>query len=263
MPVAAHSFDDAAAYELFMGRWSRAAGAFFLDWLAPPSAAHWLDVGCGTGVFTQLVVDRCAPASVVAVDPSAAQIAHAAGTPAGRLAGFQVADAQALPFPDASFDVVASALVINFVPDRPRALAEMHRVARAGALVAGYVWDFESDLSPSWPMRRALREIGAEVGTLPGAADSGLPALRSLFEQTGLEDVATRAIEVTLTFPDFDAFWRSQTPSYSPTTKAIAAMSDSDRARLAHALRAALPLRPDGAIEYSARAHAARGRAAP
>lgn len=262
MPVAAHSFDDAAAYELFMGRWSRAVGAIFLDWIAAPAQARWLDVGCGTGIFTQLVLDRCAPASVAAIDPSAAQIAHAAGTPAGRQAAFRVADAQALPFPDASFDVVASALVINFVPDRPRALAEMHRVAAPGALMAGYVWDFESDRSPSWPMRQALRAIGADAGPLPGAADSGLPALRSLFEQAGFEDIATRPIEVALSFPDFDAFWRSQTPSYSPTTKAIAAMNEADRARLVDAVHSALPLRPDGAIEYSVRAHAARARAA-
>lgn len=262
MPVVPHSFDDAAAYELFMGRWSRAVAVEFLEWIAPAAAARWLDVGCGTGVFTQLVLDRCAPASVAAVDPSAAQVAHAAATLAGWNAVFQVADAQALPFPDASFDLVASALVINFVPDRPRALAEMRRVARPGALVAGYVWDFESERSPSWPMRRALREIGAEVAAAPGAADSGLPALRSLFEQAGLEDVATRAIDVGLSFPDFDALWRSQTPSYSPITKQIAAMDERDRARLVEALRAALPLGPDGAIEYSARAHAVKARAA-
>ena len=52
-------FDDAAAYERFMGRWSRAAGSPFLDWLAPPAGARWLEIGCGTGAFTEQVLNTC------------------------------------------------------------------------------------------------------------------------------------------------------------------------------------------------------------
>ena len=111
--------------------------------------ARWLDVGCGTGIFTELVLDTCSPAAVFAVDPAEAQIDHACRQPVAQRANFRVADALALPFPDATFDVVASALVINFIPDRPRALSEMRRVARAGGIVAGYVWDFAAELSPS------------------------------------------------------------------------------------------------------------------
>jgi ubiquinone/menaquinone biosynthesis C-methylase UbiE len=55
----AQYFSDGAAYELFMGRWTRAVGAVFLDWVAPPSGARWLDIGCGTGVFTELVLAWC------------------------------------------------------------------------------------------------------------------------------------------------------------------------------------------------------------
>jgi SAM-dependent methyltransferase len=156
-------FDDGAAYECFMGRWSRAVGATFLRWVAPPRGAYWLDVGCGTGVFTELVLDTCAPASIVAVDPAAAQIDHARKQAVARRADFRIADAQTLPFPDGAFDVVASALVINFIPDRPRALAEMRRVARPGGTVAGYVWDFAAGRGTAWPFwyaacaRSALR----------------------------------------------------------------------------------------------------------
>ena len=250
------SFEDSAAYERCMGRWSRAVGPVFLDWMAPPSGACWLEVGCGTGIFTELVLESRSPASVFAIDPAAAQVEHACRQLAAQRANFQVADAGALPFPDATFDVVASALVINFIPDRPRALSEMRRVARAGGVVAGYVWDFTAELSPSGPLRRGMRRFGADVPALPGTADSSLGALKTLFARAGLERIDTRIIEVTLSYSNFEDFWQAQTPSYTPTTKLIAAMQESERARLMETLRAGLPVRPDGRIEYSARANA-------
>jgi SAM-dependent methyltransferase len=258
-----HTFDDGAAYERFMGRWSRAAGAIFLDWVAPPRDARWLDVGCGTGVFTELVLDRCSPATVIAIDPSAAQIglarskliaalaskassqrgnsivrAHSASEDARNRAGdtrpepgssaraqradFLIADAQALPFPDGAFDVVASALVINFIPDRARALAEMRRVGRPGGVVASYVWDFAGERSPGSALRRAMRRVGADGPAVPGTETSRLDAIGALFAQAGLQEIAGRTIDVTVSFSDFDDFWRSQTLSSNPTGKMIA-----------------------------------------
>ena len=254
------SFDDGAAYERAMGRWSRAVGRVFLDWTAPPAGARWLDVGCGTGVFTELVLDACSPAAVFAVDPAQAQIDHACRRPVGRRANFRVADARALPFPDAAFDVVASALVINFIPDRPGALSEMRRVARAGGIIAGYVWDFAADLSPSGPLRRGMRRLGVEVPEVPGIRDSSIGALTALFERAGLEGIAARTIEVTLPYSGFDDFWGAQTPGYIPTTKLIAAMTKGEREQLMDAVRAGLPAAPDGRIEYSTRANAIKAR---
>jgi ubiquinone/menaquinone biosynthesis C-methylase UbiE len=228
--------------------------------VAPPSGACWLEVGCGTGIFTELVLDTCSPAAVFAVDPAQAQIDHACRQAAAQRANFRVADAQALPFPGSTFDVVASALVINFIPDRLRALSEMRRVARAGGIVAGYVWDFAAELSPSSPLRRGMRQFGADVPQPPGTRDSSIEALGSLFEQAGFERIATRTIEVTLSYSDFNDFWQAHTPSYSPTTKMIAAMTKSERARLMETVRAGLPVGPDGRIEYSARANAIKAR---
>ena len=63
-------FDDGAAYERMMGIWSRIVGDVFLDWLGPRSGLQWIDVGCGNGAFTELIVARCAPAEVQGIDPS-------------------------------------------------------------------------------------------------------------------------------------------------------------------------------------------------
>jgi trans-aconitate methyltransferase len=55
------------AYERLMGRWSQPVGEAFIDWLDVPKGMRWLDVGCGNGAFTEVLVKRCAPASVAAI----------------------------------------------------------------------------------------------------------------------------------------------------------------------------------------------------
>jgi SAM-dependent methyltransferase len=256
-------FDDGQAYERFMGRWSRAAAAVFLDWLAVRPGARWLDVGCGTGILAETIVQLCAPESVDAIDPSAEQIAAAAHGSLGDRARFHVADARQLPLADSSFDVVASALVINFVPEPPLALAEMRRVTRGSGLIAGYVWNFARELSPSGPLRCAMRRLGAEAPDVPGTNVSGIEALCALFATAGLDRIETRTIDVCLAYEDFDDFWQSQTPRYAPTTKIIATMTDRERVRLMRAVEASLPRGPGGVIEYCAQANAIKARVPP
>ena len=243
-----------------MERWSRSAGDIFLDWIAPPKGACWLDVGCGTGVFTELIVDTVSPAAVSAVDPTQVQIEHARRKPVGQRVDFQIADAQALPFPNKSFDLVVSALVINFIPDCPKALAEMRRVGRAGGTVAAYVWDFAGERSPGSLVRTGLHAIGIELADLPGSANSGLDNLRLLFERTGFEQIATKTIDVTISFANFDDLWRAQTPNFGPRGKSVANLSGADRARLIDTVRASLPASADGSVAYTVRAHAIKAR---
>lgn len=253
------SFDDSAAYERFVGTWGQAAGTMFLQWFNPPKGADWLDVGCGTGLFTELIVKSCAPASVIGIDLAQAQIDYASRKPLAAHASFRTGDAQTLPLQDGTFDVVASALVINFIPDRLRALAEMRRVTRSGGRVGGYIWDFAAELSPSGPFREALREFVGNVPPLPGTEDSTLARLRTMFEQAGFVDMATTSFEVPVAFPDFHAFWAAQTPGYAPTTKIIAAMDDRRRRHLHEVVRAKVQPAENGTIRYAARANAIKG----
>src|SRR5438552_10368690 len=142
-------FDDGAAYERMMGTWSRLAGDIFLDWLAPRPGLRWIDIGCGSGAFSELLVERCAPAEVQGIDPSEAQLGFARTRPAARLARFRQGDAMALPCPDGSFDAAVMALVIFFVPEPAKGVAEMVRVVAPGGTIAAYGWEFEGNGRPT------------------------------------------------------------------------------------------------------------------
>jgi ubiquinone/menaquinone biosynthesis C-methylase UbiE len=251
-------FDDSDRYERYMGRWSRAIGIGFLDWISPPASAAWLDVGCGTGVFTKLVLDACSPAKIVAIDPAPAQITYALSQPMARSVEFKVAAAYPLPFPARSFDVVASALVMNFVQDRSRALKEMFRVCRPGGIVAAYVWDFASDRSMAWPLVRAMKNAGVECPPFPGESDSSPERFGELFERSGFQKIETRSIEVTMTFANLGEFWQSQTPPFSTHGKIIANQPSSVRNQIHDELRGILSVNADETVAVSARASAAK-----
>jgi SAM-dependent methyltransferase len=256
-------FDESSAYEKFMGPWSRAVGIEFLRWLSPPTDVRWLDMGCGSGISTELIVERCAPASVIGIDPSQAQIDHACRRHFANHVQFQIADAKALPFSEASFDVAISGLVLNFIDNPLMAISEFRRVLRPNGLVGCYVWDFAAERSPSWPMRVSMRRVGIEVPNIPGAENSSLSALRSIFNLAGLKAVATETIDVTISYRHFDQFWQSQTTSYSPTTTIIQSLEERDRSVLVDALRSEISLNPDGRVEYCAHANAVKATIAP
>ena len=185
-------FDDGAAYERYMGEWSRLAGETFLDWLAPEPGLRWLDVGCGNGAFTEMLVGRCAPASVQGIDPSEGQLAYARTRPASRVAQFRRGDAMAVPFPDDTFDAAVMPLVIFFVPDPARGVAEMARVVRAGGVVTAYAWDMEGGGFPYEALQEEMRWLGVAVPVPPNPGASLIDAMRDLWAGAGLASVETR-----------------------------------------------------------------------
>lgn len=252
-------FDDGAAYERMMGAWSRLAGDIFLDWLAPSSGLRWIDIGCGNGAFTELLVERCAPAEVQGIDPSEGQLAFARTRPAARVAEFRQGDAMALPFSADRFEAAVMALVIFFVPDPAKGVAEMVRVVGPGGTVATYVWDMLGGGFPQEPIQAEMRAMGLTPLRPPSAGASRLEALRDLWTDAGLEAVETREITVQRTFADFDDFWTTSLlgSSVGPT---IAAMAPGDAELLKSRVRARLPADAAGSITYAARANAVKGR---
>lgn len=252
-------FNDAAAYEQMMGKWSRSAGEIFLDWLAPLSGLRWIDVGCGNGAFTELLVERCAPALVQGIDPSEGQLAFARSRPAARVAEFRQGDAMALPFPDNTFDAAVMALVIFFVPDPAKGVAEMLRVVCPGGTVAAYAWDILGGGFPLDALQAEMRALGVTPPLPPSVGASRMEAMRDLWGGAGLDAVETREIAVQRTFADFEDFWRISLMGSSVGPK-VGAMPPVDVELLRERVRARLPADAAGRITCGARANAVKGR---
>lgn len=252
-------FDDGAAYERFMGVWSRRAGDAFLDWLAPGRGERWLDVGCGNGAFSALLAERLSPGRLDGIDPSEAQITYARERAMACPAAFRTGDAQALPYAEAAFDQAVMALVIFFVPDPARGVAEMARVTRPGGTVSAYAWDLPGGGFPYAPLQQALLAQGRAPVLPPQAAVAALDALRALWTDAGLTAVETTVITVERVFPDFEDFWQTALlgPSLAP---ALARMAADEVAAMREFVRARLPVADDGRVTLHARAHAVRGR---
>ncbi len=251
-------FDNGAAYERYMGVWSQLAGETFLDWLAPKAGLRWLDVGCGNGAFTELLAARCAPASLEGIDPAEGQLAFARTRPVARLARFTLGDAMALPFGDAAFGAAVMPLVIFFVPDPTKGVAEMVRVVGPGGSVSAYAWDMVGGGFPYELLHAELRALGLVVPVPPSSDASRLEALRSLWTGAGLQAVETRVITVQRTFASFDDYWTTVlgAPSAGAT---LAKMPPADLARLQARMRELLPADASGRITYQARANAVKG----
>jgi ubiquinone/menaquinone biosynthesis C-methylase UbiE len=252
------------AYERYMGRWSRAVAPRFVDWLSLPADLNWLDVGCGTGALSASILERAKPNTLVSVDPSGGFIAKAKASLTDARVTFEVGDAQSLPFDPASRDVVVSGLVLNFVPDRDKALAEMRRVSRPGSTIAFYVWDYPGG---GLEFLRAFWTVAAELDNEAKnlTEDKRFPfctaeALVDLARRAELSSIEFSAIEVPTLFRDFDDFWQPFTLGAGPAPGYCLGLSDEARQRLRQRLHDGLPRRSDGAIAMKARAWAVKAK---
>jgi ubiquinone/menaquinone biosynthesis C-methylase UbiE len=252
-------FDNGEAYELYMGRWSQLVAAAFLDWLKPANGLRLLDVGCGNGAFTEFFATRCAPASVSGIDPSGPMLDFARTRPALRDADLRQGDAMSLPYGDKVFDLAVMPLVLFFVPEPAKGVAEMARVVRPGGTVSAYSWDMDGGGFPYAVLRTELEQMGVRTPSAPSEEASRQDVSRRLWETAGLVDVQTHSLTVQRTYSSFDEYWDILCggPSVGNTIKGL---PPTDSALLQRRLKGHFPADARGQITYSSTANAVRGR---
>jgi SAM-dependent methyltransferase len=243
------------AYERFMGRYSRPLAPAFADFAHVKPGQQVLDVGCGSGVLTEELARRVGAEHVAGVDPSPLLQACAERVPGAEL---RAGKAEALPWPDDSFDAALAQLVIHFMDDPKAGVAEMARATRPGGIVAACSWDFGGGMEMLRVYWQTARELDND---LAGESRSfgNLEELYALWHELGLEDVEAGPLEVSSEYADFDELWGSFLLGVGPAGEYVASLAPGRQSALREEYHRRLG-EPAGSFTLGARAWAARGR---
>jgi len=259
-PAITFNAHNADAYEQVMGRWSRRLAPLLIGFGGVADGDRVLDVGCGTGSLTFALPHLAEIAAITGIDQSEAYVNFARAQNTDPRITIEQADARALPYADATFDRTYSMLVLQFIPDADRTVAEMRRVVRAGGTVAAAVWDSFSGL-PFVRMMFDAAAVADPTFSWPPPRPLGAPGeMASLWQDLGLIEVEQTSLLIRMEFSDFEDYWRPFTTGEGPPGKFVASLSDAARATLITYLRRAyLSGAPDGPRSFVSVAWACRG----
>jgi SAM-dependent methyltransferase len=263
-PASTYRASDGAAYERFLGRWSRRLAGAFAEFARSPDHGRVLDVGCGTGSLALALAESTAADRVAGIDIAAPYIAFARSQPGAAGIGFAVGDACRLPYADGGFAAALAQLSLNFVPDAAQAVREMRRVVQPGGVVAAAVWDFRGGLVFQrlfWDTAAGLDPgAGAARDRLfsgPLALPDGLPVL---WRDAGLTAIQRGSITIRMEYADFADYWEPLLGGQGPVGAYVEGLPPERRRLIEERVRAAfLSGAPDGPRSLTATAWAVRG----
>ena len=232
-----------------------------MDWISPKGGLRWLDVGCGSGALSEAVVNKHKPKVVTAIDQSEGFV-RTAQERLGNRARCEVGNALSLPLNNSSVDITISGLVLNFIPEPAKALAEMKRVTKKGGSVAGYIWDYAGKmdfLNYFWDVAVELDRNASDLHEGRRFPKSNAEELTAIFRQAGFVEVDAVPVEIATNFIDFNDYWRPFLGGQGPAPSYVLNLKESERNRLRDSLIQRLPIKKDGSIPLFARAWAAKG----
>ncbi|MGE3267396.1 MAG: class I SAM-dependent methyltransferase [Chloroflexota bacterium] len=251
-------------YELQMGRWSRRLAPLFLDFAGITHAESVLDVGCGTGSLSFCLAQQADIGAVRGLDFAPVYVDYARHRNDDKRIEFEVGDACAMPYPDASFDHTLSMLVLQFVPEADRAIREMRRVTRPGGTVAAATWDSRGGLvtyrmffDTAAMLSEKANERRGRTYTRPLSRPG---ELARAWTEAGLEDVVQDMRTIRMDFQSFDDYWAPCEGKDGPLADYVGSLDSEEKVRLREALRLAyLDGEPDGARSYAATSWVVKG----
>jgi SAM-dependent methyltransferase len=255
---------DAAGYEQLMGRWSEKRAPLFIDFAGFANGEKVLDVGCGTGSLTFALTKFADLSEIRAIDYSPVFVEAANRRNIDPRVKIQQADACALPFEDGTFDRALALLVLHFVPEAGKAVAEMRRVVRPGGVVAAAVWDHLGGM-PGMRMTvdtvAVLSEGGRQLRNRYCFQPMMQPGeMKQTFVKQGLADVTGTELMIRMDYQNFDDYWAPIAAGEGPLGKFIATLDAAERARTDAAVRNAYEAgRPDGPRSFANVAWTCRG----
>jgi SAM-dependent methyltransferase len=255
-------WESGDSYEAYVGRWSRLVAQEFIPWINVPEGSQWLEVGSGTGTFTQTILNLANPKQIKGIDRSKDFVEFARSQVGDPRSEFEVGNAQSLPVESSTFDAAVSGLVLNFVPQPDQMIAEMARAVRAGGVVALYVWDYPGKM-------QMLRHFwNAAVALDPAARDldegwrfsiCNPNSLRYLFQHANITGVEIRPIDILADFKDFGDFWSPFLGGQGPAPGYVKSLEERRQAQLRERIYNSLPFALDGTISLILRAWAVKG----
>jgi len=258
----AKMFSASAGYERFMGRWSRLLAPGYIEFAGVKNGDRVLDVGTGTGSLGSAIAAQMPSSRIVGIDPSQGFIAYAQKNAGSGRAHYEVGDAQALKFKDASFDDTMALLVMNFIPDHEKAIREMRRVTRPHGVVSACVWDYNEGM-------QMLRFFWDEAVALDPSIEprderhmklSRQGQLAELWKKAGLLDVREKPVVIDQAYSSFEDYWGPFTKGAGPGGAHVVSLPEDRRAQLEARLRKrVLGDRADGSFVLKARAWCVRG----
>lgn len=258
----AKMFAASAGYERFMGRWSRLLAPAFIAFAGVKNGDRVLDVGTGTGSVAGAVEGSMPASEIVGVDPSEGFIAYARKNAKSTRVRYEVGDAQALKFKDGSFDHTLALLVMNFIPDHNKAIAEMRRVTRSQGIVSACVWDYDAGM-------QMLRFFWDEAVALDPAIEpkderhmklSRQGQLGELWKKAGLINIKDEPLVIDQAYASFDDYWDSFTRGAGPGGAYVVSLPEDLRKQLEARMRKRLlGDRQAGPFTLKAKAWCVRG----
>jgi ubiquinone/menaquinone biosynthesis C-methylase UbiE len=228
----------AEGYDRLMGRYLPTLGPVFADAAGVTAGQRVLDVGCGPGGLTAVLVHRVGADHVAAIDPSPPFVAACRERHPG--VAVRQGVAEHLPYGDDTYDASLASLVVGFMSDPVAGVGQMRRVTRPGGRVALSFWSVEEMplLSTFW--RGVAAALGPDAGGEADRTGRREGDLGRLLREVGATDIDESRLACTGSYADFEDWWSSFTGGAGPVGAFQQSLGPEQRERVRAACDALL-----------------------